>query len=150
MHRAEYRNLTHYSARLIQTQGLTGTARVMGAPERAFWELQLPTRTRRPLNRGNQIKLKSIFTERSVRLISQANRLRKSLLVTSFAIVCLARLMPAADTGLDYSQDLFTVLAALNAAGYDADIDSPSNNPLRKQLREHLAKQNIPVLPEIR
>jgi tetratricopeptide (TPR) repeat protein len=76
--------------------------------------------------------------------------LRKSFFLASLAIVCLVRRMPGADTGLDYSQNLFTVLAALNAAGYDADIDSPLNNPLRKQLREHLAKQNIPVLPEIR
>jgi tetratricopeptide (TPR) repeat protein len=76
--------------------------------------------------------------------------LRKSLSFVSFAILFLSPVLRAADNGLDYSQNLFTVLAALNAAGYDADIDSPQNHPLRNQLREYLAKQTIPVLPEIR
>lgn len=74
----------------------------------------------------------------------------KLLPIITFGIFCLPRLAPAADTALDYSQNLFTVLAALNAAGYDSDLDSPQNDPLRKQLREYLAKQTIPVLPEIK
>lgn len=57
--------------------------------------------------------------------------------------------MFAADNALDSSQNLFTVLAALNAAGYNTGIDSPDNSPLRLQLREYLAKQNIPVLKQI-
>jgi tetratricopeptide (TPR) repeat protein len=76
--------------------------------------------------------------------------LRKSLISATVAMSCLLPAARAADTGLDYSQNLFTVLAALNAAGYDVDVDSPQNHPLRNQLREYLAKQNIPVLPEIR
>ena len=51
---------------------------------------------------------------------------------------------------LDGSQTLFAVLAAINAAGYDADIDSPSNHPLRKALREYLAKQKLDSLFELR
>ncbi|MEO8099080.1 MAG: tetratricopeptide repeat protein [Acidobacteriota bacterium] len=51
---------------------------------------------------------------------------------------------------LDANPTLFATLAAINAAGYDTDIDSPSNNPLRKQLRDHLAKLNIPILPALR
>jgi tetratricopeptide (TPR) repeat protein len=51
---------------------------------------------------------------------------------------------------LDASPTLFTVMAAANAAGYDAMIDSPSNSPLRKKVRESLAKTNIPSLPALK
>ena len=37
---------------------------------------------------------------------------------------------------LDGSEALFTVLAAINAAGYDADLDSNANSPVRKQVRD--------------
>ncbi len=51
---------------------------------------------------------------------------------------------------LDGNPTLFAVLAAINAAGYDTEIDSPTNNPLRKSLRDHLATRNIPILPALR
>lgn len=51
---------------------------------------------------------------------------------------------------LDASPTLFTVMAAINAAGYDDGIDSPSNHPLRKAVREELAKRNIPSLPALK
>jgi tetratricopeptide (TPR) repeat protein len=51
---------------------------------------------------------------------------------------------PQAQTGqLDASASIFAVLAAVNAAGYDDQIDSPTNHPLRKALRDHLAAQNL-------
>jgi len=51
---------------------------------------------------------------------------------------------------LDASPALFTVLAAINAAGYDAGMDSPSNHPLRKAIRDELAKRNIPSLAALK
>jgi tetratricopeptide (TPR) repeat protein len=51
---------------------------------------------------------------------------------------------------LDASPTLFTVMAAVNAAGYDTQIDSPNNHPLRKAVREALAKKSIPSLPAIK
>jgi tetratricopeptide (TPR) repeat protein len=51
---------------------------------------------------------------------------------------------------LDGNPTLFAVMAALNAAGYDTEIDSPTNNPLRKALREHLGKQSLPSLSALR
>ena len=51
---------------------------------------------------------------------------------------------------LDANQNVFAVLAAINAAGYDQGIALPDNNPLRAQLRDYLAKQNIAILPELR
>jgi TolA-binding protein len=44
---------------------------------------------------------------------------------------------------LDGSQTLFTVLAAINAAGYDADLDSAANATLRKQVRDILAAKHL-------
>jgi tetratricopeptide (TPR) repeat protein len=59
-------------------------------------------------------------------------------------VLCLflatAGLSGAAEQGqLDSSPALFSVLAAINAVGYDADVDSPSNSPWRAKLRAHLA-----------
>src|SRR5947208_3349435 len=55
------------------------------------------------------------------------------------------------ETGqLDASPGLFTVMAALNAAGYSADLSSPNNHPLRAAIRAELAKRNIPSLPAIK
>jgi len=47
---------------------------------------------------------------------------------------------------LDSSETLFYVLAAINAAGYDEQADSSTNNPLRARVREYLAKQNLKSL----
>lgn len=51
---------------------------------------------------------------------------------------------------LDGNEALFTVMAAINAAGYDTEIDSPSNNPLRKAVRDHLAAQKIESVFELK
>ena len=39
---------------------------------------------------------------------------------------------------------LFTVMAAINAAGYDADVSSPNNDPLRAAIRKELAQLAAP------
>jgi tetratricopeptide (TPR) repeat protein len=51
---------------------------------------------------------------------------------------------------LDASPTLFAVMAAINAAGYSADLSSPNNHPLRDQIRAELAKRNIPSLPALK
>lgn len=45
---------------------------------------------------------------------------------------------------------LFSVLAAINAAGYDTDLQSPNTHPLREEVRQAIAKRNPGVLPELR
>jgi tetratricopeptide (TPR) repeat protein len=47
---------------------------------------------------------------------------------------------------LDASPTLFTVMAAINAAGFDAEIDSTNNSPLRNAIRQEIAKRNVPSL----
>ena len=50
---------------------------------------------------------------------------------------------------LDGNATLFAVLVAANASGYDAEIDSPTNSPLRKKVREYLAAQKLESLPPL-
>ncbi len=51
---------------------------------------------------------------------------------------------------LDGSETLFTVLAAINAGGYDADLASPANSPLRGLVRQALAAKNLVVLEDLK
>jgi tetratricopeptide (TPR) repeat protein len=51
---------------------------------------------------------------------------------------------------LDASQKLFAVMAAINAAGYDAELKSPSNSPLRAVVRREVAAKNPACLEELR
>jgi tetratricopeptide (TPR) repeat protein len=63
----------------------------------------------------------------------------------------LAAYAAPAETGqLDASPSLFTVMAAINAAGYDADLNSPNGHPIRLAIRQELAKRNIPSLEAIK
>ncbi|MCC7173681.1 MAG: tetratricopeptide repeat protein [Bryobacterales bacterium] len=64
--------------------------------------------------------------------------------------LCAAPCRPAEQGQLDASPALFTVLAAINAAGYDADLESSSNHPLREAVRRELAARKIPCLPELK
>ena len=41
-------------------------------------------------------------------------------------------------------------MAAINAAGYDADLDSPNNSPLRKAVRAEIARRDVPSLERIK
>ncbi|HUI82353.1 MAG TPA: tetratricopeptide repeat protein [Bryobacteraceae bacterium] len=51
---------------------------------------------------------------------------------------------------LDASPTLFTLMAALNAVGYSADLSSPNNHPLRDAIRAEIAKKNLASLGPIR
>lgn len=61
------------------------------------------------------------------------------------------RAVPA-ENGFSVSLTMFSVLAAINDAGYDTGIDSPLNErfKVRTQIREELAKRNIPCLAELK
>ncbi len=68
-------------------------------------------------------------------------------LIISLALAAPAR---AQESQLDGSETLFTVVAAINMAGYDADLDSPSNHPLRREIRRYLAARNLTSVPKIK
>ncbi|HLY19379.1 MAG TPA: hypothetical protein VKR61_19265 [Bryobacteraceae bacterium] len=66
-------------------------------------------------------------------------------------MLALAAQTPAPERGqLDTSPTIFAVMAAINAAGYDADVQSPSNSPLRETIRKALATKSVPCLPALR
>jgi tetratricopeptide (TPR) repeat protein len=81
-------------------------------------------------------------------------RVRPFVLISLIAILAAparpqaARLDPYGQ--LDGNLTLFTVMAALNAAGYDTALDSPSNHPLRKAVRDYLAQQEIPSIAALK
>lgn len=51
---------------------------------------------------------------------------------------------------LDGSPALFTVLAAINAAGYDADLASTANYGIRAQLRDLIASKHLESVEELK
>ncbi|MDX2266651.1 MAG: tetratricopeptide repeat protein [Bryobacter sp.] len=51
---------------------------------------------------------------------------------------------------LDINPVLFTVMAAINAAGYDTELDSPNTLPVRRQVRQFLAEKKPASLDGIR
>ena len=57
---------------------------------------------------------------------------------------------PSDQNQLDGNQALFTVLAAINAAGYDDQIDSPSTTALRHTLRTKLATESLDSVFELK
>jgi tetratricopeptide (TPR) repeat protein len=72
-----------------------------------------------------------------------------SLLVLAIALHSLPA--AAADKGqLDADPALFTVMATINAAGYDSDVDSPANSPLRRTVRDYLKTKEGPALAELK
>jgi tetratricopeptide (TPR) repeat protein len=76
----------------------------------------------------------------------------KQLVFAALLATCLvARAQQQQELGqLDASPTLFTVMAAINAAGYDTDLASPNNHPLRAAIRAELAKRNIPSLAALK
>lgn len=56
----------------------------------------------------------------------------------------------AQNAQLDASKVMFTVLAAINACGYDDGLDSSAAHPLRKAIRAEIAKRNPPSLADLR
>jgi TolA-binding protein len=56
------------------------------------------------------------------------------------------------DNQFDANITMFAVMAAINAAGYDAGINTPINGKfqIRNQIRAELAKRSIPCLPELK
>jgi tetratricopeptide (TPR) repeat protein len=77
--------------------------------------------------------------------------LLKRLVFPALLAIALAARGDQPEPGqLDASPAVFTVMAALNAAGFDAGLDAPNSHPLRKVVRAELARLDIPSLPAIR
>jgi tetratricopeptide (TPR) repeat protein len=75
--------------------------------------------------------------------------LTRIICLAAACLLTLPALHAAENLQLGASENLFAVLAAINAAGYDEGIALPDNHPLRRELRDYLTKQKIPVLPDL-
>ncbi len=62
----------------------------------------------------------------------------------------LAGALHAQQARLEVDPVLFTTMAALNAAGYDADLASNANSPIRQQMRQFIAQKKPASLEGIR
>jgi tetratricopeptide (TPR) repeat protein len=76
--------------------------------------------------------------------------LTRTPLLAALCLLNFSSLFGAESLQLDANENLFYVMAAMNAAGYDEGLKLPDNDPLRAQIREYLARQNIAVLPELK
>jgi len=86
---------------------------------------------------------------------------RTNLVLTLAALLFAGRIPAAENNQLDSNIQLFTVLAAINAAGFDAGLDSPlyqaapkADSPnvagLRLELRKALEAKKLPVISELK
>jgi len=80
----------------------------------------------------------------------QGKRLRRFLVPALLIFALGSRSTPAERGQLDFSPSLFTVMAAINAAGYDAEIDSTNNDPLRGQIRKAVESSHAPVIADLK
>jgi tetratricopeptide (TPR) repeat protein len=70
--------------------------------------------------------------------------------VAALVVYAPSRLQAAEGVVLESNEQLFCLLAALNAAGYDAAMGaSPAGNTSQK-VQEYLQAQNAPILPELK
>ena len=76
-------------------------------------------------------------------------RTRGSALLFATAVILNAQPQPTQGQ-LDASPSLFAVMSAIQVAGFDANLDSPNNHPLRKAVRDHLSKQKIAILDDLK
>jgi tetratricopeptide (TPR) repeat protein len=80
---------------------------------------------------------------------------RRLLFFSAFLAFLTSWLSPAAQVSSNENQfgvsiTLFSTMAAINAAGYDAGLQSDSNYPIRNQIRAELARKNIPSLSDLK
>ncbi len=64
--------------------------------------------------------------------------------------IVISAIPARAQQQLDASPTLFTVMAAINAAGYSADLSSADNHPIRDEVRAEIARRNPPSLPVLK
>lgn len=71
--------------------------------------------------------------------------------LSKLALLATVSFARAAEPGqLDANLSLFSVMCALHAAGYNAEIDSPNNHPIRAAAVKNLANRQLKTAAEIR
>ena len=81
----------------------------------------------------------------------QSESVFRVFLACALGAICVTAQPRPAQTGqLDASPALFSVMAALNAAGYDVDAESPNNHPARAAITKHLQSRNLGTVQELK
>ena len=70
--------------------------------------------------------------------------------LAAFVLLLAFPVLAQPQNQLDASKSLFTVLAALDAAGESPDANSPTNHPLRKAIRDHVQSQRLASVRDLR
>ena len=77
--------------------------------------------------------------------------MKRLLSLLTLSVIAAFRVGAADEQGqLDSSPTLFAVLAAINAGGYDTDLASPANSPVRAMVRQALAAKKLEVLNDLK
>lgn len=79
----------------------------------------------------------------------------RSFLFLSLLFTASGPLLRAAQPSSNENQfgasiNLFTTMAAINAAGYDSGMDSTANYPIRQQIRDEIAKRHPAIVAELK
>ena len=71
-------------------------------------------------------------------------------LIVSASLLPVVGLCQQGSVNLDSNEQVFCVLAAINAAGYDAGLGTETGNNTREEVRGALSRRNAPVLSDLR
>ncbi|MGH9404895.1 MAG: tetratricopeptide repeat protein [Terriglobia bacterium] len=86
---------------------------------------------------------------RAHRLAGATTAAAAVLLISALAWPAAARAQAPAGVTINSSEQVFAVMAALNAAGYNTGLYASTGDNTRLEARAALAKEHIPVLPQI-
>ncbi len=76
--------------------------------------------------------------------------LRIAVLILALLSASAGNARGQAGNQFDANPALFTVMAAIQTAGFDVDGESPSNHPLRKQVRAFLAGRTLDCMDDLK
>ncbi len=69
-------------------------------------------------------------------------------LILSLFSICFG--LTGQQSSMEVNPSLFAVMAAINAAGYDTDLASNANSPIRAQIRQWAEASKAPVLEQLK
>src|SRR6266571_3162941 len=72
------------------------------------------------------------------------------LILLALARPLITRAQQVSNVYLEPNEQLFSVLAALNVAGYDAGFGTPDDESVRAEVRSYLESKNAPVVAQLK
>src|SRR5947208_9801081 len=72
------------------------------------------------------------------------------LILLALALPLIAPAQQLSNVYLEPSEQLFSILAALNVAGYDAGFGTPDDDSVRAEVRSYLESKNAPVVAQLK